>query len=1025
MLNTFYRAVLPEAGSFCLFLLPEARHVWAESIEELVSLTDDYQDRTGVYFGTAAFNANTRKQANVLGLRSLRLDIDAGPEKLAKHGIDEVYATQQDALADSIRFFKTTKLVPSFIVSSGAGLHIYFCFDQDLTPEQWLPLAKALSFKGVQHDYKVDPSVTEDTARILRPPGAIHHFGTAGFADDGDVRVKILKATGKTYGYAEMSELLGAQAPTRKYDTSINDDAISKVEGPPSSAFKVAEKCGALREVAQAGGDVPEPYWRAMLGLVKFTVEGDDVAHEWSQGYDSYDAEATTKKLAAWATGPTTCAEFNKHSSACATCEYKGKVKSPILLGRMTVVEVEALPEELRPAPIAEHKPTGKPWDDAMPKGFAVIPNPSGFTLVHRQKVKAQDEITLQVVEKDVETQVTHEIFWFSHWADAAHSDDAALVTLHKYDDMEHRVKAYNMPISLLASRADLAKKLGEFGIHLTTDKRAQASMEHYAKDQFQRIKNLSRRIKVLDRFGLRIQEDGSMVAVHGSRVIHPDGTIQEAMVGEALRGAATWFSLPIPKSSSGEWDASIWDSHINPKAAQHAAFMRKHYSGEGMAKYQLAFMMGLASPLMAFVTGGYSQGAELPPNGLTVSLYEREGGKGKTTVMHAVALAYGSPENLCKDQNKTGSTDLARIAKLSMLGTMPGCFDEMGRTGDKNAADLISSVANGTGRDRATKDGGLTTSAKWALICLAATNRSQRDMITVGEGESSAVQYRMLELDMNNMPDFDVDARMIFAADWAVVKTECAGALGAVLQRAICALGVEKTNQLVLTCVDRAARLIESDKEDRFQYRALGAMLALQVILTKAGMSMFDTKTMVEEFKTANDAGKDYVKENTLPTDGLELLSRALHDLRANTVVTEKEGNTKGHVMSYARPVGGRIPNQVDARYVAETSLMYVSAEALKKWCADKHIRDAELIHPARTAGILRAIYPSLINMENPLRFAASARFNLLRGMEESTKNMVSCYAFNVHRLAMRVGPELTEALSTDNVVKLASAAA
>lgn len=1011
MLNNFYRAVLPETGSFCLFLLPEARHVWAESIEELVSLTDDYQDRAGVYFGTAAFNANTRKQANVLGLRSLRLDIDAGPEKLAKHGIDEVYATQQDALADSIRFFKTTKLVPSYIVSSGAGLHIYFCFDEDLTPEQWLPLAKALSFKGVQHDYKTDPSVTEDSARILRPPGAIHH---------DDVRVKILKATGKTYGYAEMSELLGAQAPARKYDLSINDDAISKVEGPPSSAFKVAEKCGALREVAQAGGDVPEPYWRAMLGLVKFTVEGDDVAHEWSQGYDSYDSEATTKKLAAWATGPTTCAEFNKHSSACATCEYKGKVKSPILLGRMTVVEVEALPEEIRPVLIPEPKPMGKPWDDALSTGFEVVPNKTGFTLVHHQIVKNAEGDQEKVV-----TLVTHEIFWFSHWADAAHSDDAALVTLHKYDDMEHRVKAYNMPIALLASRADLAKKLGEYGIHLTTDKRAQASMEHYAKDQFQRIKNISRRLKVLDRFGLRIQEDGSMVAVHGSRVIHSDGRIQEAMVGEALRGAAAWFSLPIPKSSNGEWDAGIWDSHINPRAHQHAAFMRKHYSGPGMTKYQLAFMMGLASPLMAFVTGGYSHGAELPPNGLTVSLYEREGGKGKTTVMHAVALAYGSPENLCKDQNKTGSTDLARIAKLSMLGTMPGCFDEMGRTGDKNAADLISSVANGTGRDRATKDGGLTTSAKWSLICLAATNRSQRDMITVGEGESSAVQYRMLELDMNNMPDFDVDARMAFANDWAVVKTECAGAMGAVLQRAICALGVEKTNQLVLTCVDRAARLIESDKEDRFQYRALGAMLALQVILTKAGMAMFDTKTMVEEFKTANDAGKDYVKDNNLPTDGLELLSRALHDLRANTVVTEIDGESRGKVAHYARPVGGRIPNQIDARYVAASSMMYVSAEALKKWCVGKHIRDTELLAPAREALILRPIYQSRVSKINPNKFPAHDKINLLRGMEESTNTLVQCYAFNVHRLALRVGPDLTDALSTDNVVKLASAAA
>jgi hypothetical protein len=1023
MLNTFYRAVLPDAGQFCLFLLPEAHHVWADSIDDLVELTHKYQDRAGVYFGTSAFKTtDNRKQANVLALRALRLDIDAGPEKLAKHGIDAVYATQQDALADSIRFFKATKLLPSYIVSSGAGLHIYFCFDQDLTPEQWLPLAKALSFKGIQQDYKIDPSVTEDSARILRPVGSVHHFGPAGWADDGEVRVKVLKATGKTYGYAEMSELLGAQAPTRKYDTSINDDAISKVEGPPSSAFKIAEKCGALREVVDAGGAVPEPFWRAMLGLVKFTIEGDDAAHEWSQGYDDYDSEATTRKLNAWATGPSTCTEFAKHTTACSTCEHQGKVKSPILLGRMTVVEVADLPDEIRPEPVTfvEPPPTGKPWDGRIPKGFSVTPNKDGFTLIHSQKVKQNDEVAGGMVESIVDTQVTHEIFWFSHWADAEHSGDAAQVVVHKYDDMEHRIKAYIIPIALLASRMDFAKKLGEIGIHLTTDKRAQASMETFAKEQFQRIKNLSRRIKVTDRFGLRILDNGTLVAVHGDKVIYPDGTLQEAMIGPLLRGTVDWYSIPVPKSFSGDWDASVWETHIDPAAHKHVAFMRKHYRHEGMAKYQLAFMLGLASPFMAFVTGGYTEGTALPPNGLSVSLFEKEGGKGKTTLMHAVSLAYGSPENLSKDQNDNGATNLARITKLSMWGTMPACFDEMGRTGEKSAAGLISAVANGTSRERLTKEGALTTSPKWALICLVATNRSQRDMVTVGEGESSAVQYRMLELDMNNMPDFDVDSRMAFARDWATVKRQVAGALGAVIQREICAMGVEKVNELVMSCVDRAARVIVSDKEDRFQYRALGAMMALHVILKKLGMDMFNLKDMVAEFNVANESAKEYILENTLPTDGLELLSRALHDMRANTVVTETHGEGRGRVAHYARAIGNHLPNQVDARFVIDTGMLYVSVEALRKWCAQKHVRDTEMIVAARAALVLRPIYESRVSKTDILKFPANDKINLLRGMQESTNVLVKCYAFNVNRLALKVGPELTSALNQENVVPI-----
>ena len=1012
MLQSFYRALLPDAGHFCLVLLPEARHVWADSIDQLVTLTEKYQDRAGVYFGTAAFQTtDNRKQSNVLALRALRLDIDAGPEKLAKHGIDEVYATQRDALQDSLRFFKATGLAPSYIISSGAGLHIYFCTDEDMTPEQWLPMAKALSFKGVQHDFKVDPSVTEDSARILRPIGAVHH---------DDVHVRVIKATGKVYGVEELRELLGALPPVRKFDLSINDDVKSTFTGPPVNAFKVADKCGALMEVAQSGGDVHEPHWRAMLGLVKHTLDGLSVAHEWSQGYDGYDADSVERKFNAWATGPTTCAEFSKHSNACATCAFQNKVKSPIVLGRMNVEEVAALPPDTIMDPVPEPVPTGHPWDGFIPQGFEVKPTKFGFSLLHHQKVNKKDELTNEITQVMISTAFTSEIFWFSHWADAENSSDAAQVTLHKFDDREHRVKAYEMPIALLASRADLAKKLAEFGIQLTTEKKAQEAMEHYAKSQFQRIKNMSRRVKVNDRFGLRILDDGSLISVHGSKVIFPDGTIQEAMVGPTLRGTADWYDLPIPAEFSGEWGPEVWEDHINPAAMKHVEFMRKHYSGEGMGKYQLAFMLGLASPLMAFVTGGYTKGASLPPNGLSVSLYEREGGKGKTTLMHSTMLAYGNPDSLSKDQNGNGSTDLARIAKLSMWGTMPASFDEMGRTGEKSVANLISAVANGTSREGATKDMGLRASAKWSLICLVSTNRSQRDMITVGEGESSAVQYRMLELDMNNMPDFSEDARNSFARDWAAVKGSSVGGLGAVVQRAICAMGAERANDLVMTCVERASKLIASEKEDRFQYRALGAMLALQLILGKLGMAMFDTKTMVSEFIEANDSAKDYVKENMLPTDGLELLSRALHDLRANTVVTENEGESRGKVAYYARPVGGRIPNQVDARFVASTSMMYVSVDALRKWCADKHIRDTEMIVPAKKALVLRPIYPSRVSKINPEKYPAHDRFNLLRGMEESTASLIPCYAFNVHRLALRVGPEIENALAPDNVIRL-----
>lgn len=178
MLDKFLGDILPPEGYYCLVLLPEGRHLWAESLAELEELANRHSDREGVYYGTAAFQSvANRKQANVLSLQALRLDIDAGPEKLAKHGEDAVYATQKAAVAACAEFFRATQLVPSYLVSSGAGLHVYYCLSQAIDPVTWLDLAKGLSRLGSEHNLKIDPSVTQDSARILRPIGALHKNG--------------------------------------------------------------------------------------------------------------------------------------------------------------------------------------------------------------------------------------------------------------------------------------------------------------------------------------------------------------------------------------------------------------------------------------------------------------------------------------------------------------------------------------------------------------------------------------------------------------------------------------------------------------------------------------------------------------------------------------------------------------------------------------------------------------------------------------------------------------------------------
>lgn len=996
------------------------QHVWVDSLEELEAEVAARADMQGVYYATAAFGGQVspttgltaRTQANVLSRKAYHLDFDAGAAKLEKHGPDEVYASQRDAVKDLMRFIQATRLKPTYVVNSGEGLHVYFCLAEEVPEPVWKRTAGALSKLVTQLGLKQDNACTVDSARILRPIGSLHDNGT---------RVSILSQSDKLWGQDEFMDTVEAQlegptpvAAPKRERKGINDDILT-VQGPPKSIKPIIQKCAAVRKAAKARGNVPEPLWRAMLGVVKHTVEGAKVIHHLSNGHPEYDYDETQAKFDRWQAGPTTCAQFSLYCPLeCGGCSYKGTITSPIQTGAMTVEQVEQLPEEQKPEALKPPKPTGAPWDGCIPAGFTVKPVPSGHLLVWRMPVDVENEEGAKVVQY-VDVPITHDIFWFSSWAGAEHDTDEAQAVMVKWDRTHYR--SYKFDQSLIANQQKLREYLASKSVITSTHKQANRAMEEYTKAQVNRIRDLAQRPKITGRFGLRIQPDGTMVCAQGKYVIYPDGRIQEAMLGSELAELAKFFVLPLPPSGDSMWGAQVWEEHIMPRARRHAEFFRNHYRRPGLEKYQLAAMMVLASPLMAFVTGEYTSGAELPPNGLSISLYSQDGGRGKSTLMKAISLAFAKPTGITTDMNNMGSTDKARIARMTMMGTLPIGLDEMGNVNAKSATELVYAIANGASRQMATQTGGLRMGSTWAFTAMLAANKSQREMLACGSPESPAVQYRMLELDVDRVAEFDTAQRAEFAEHWKDL-TDCAGCLGAVINRAICQLGVEQANKLVMACVNKASERVGADQTARFQYRGLGAAMALHIILKKLGLEMFELDVIVREFRHAHDAAKAFVAENIMPTNGVELMAMMLHDLHDETVVTQEETRRARHVTRYDRPVNGRVPPTVSVRHIINSKRSYVSAEAARKWASERSVSLTKMLHDCKTSNVMGCVYPGFP--------AGSARlFNLLKGMEESSGSMISCYAVEVDRLAQVAGKDYYRELreltgDADNVVEL-----
>lgn len=939
MLEQFYADVLPRSGQYALFLGNTKQHLWAGSIPELVAKTEALiEDGVhGVYFATAGFKTrDNRTQENVQSLRALRLDIDAGEEKYAKHP-DDVYRTQEAALQAFVAFSRATALAPTYVVSSGAGLHVYYCLDTDLEPLQWLPLARGLQRAAVERGLLVDSTVTTDSARVLRPLGTLHHSGA---------EVRALLHAPKTYSPEDLRAVLGVSRFADMAERINQDVADTRdFQGPPVSVNKILPKCAALQHAAH-NHDIAEPYWRAMIGLVKHTVEGDEACHVFSNGYPGYSFEETERKIANWKAGPTTCEEFANHFAGCRECPHWGKLKSPIKLGWMNTEEIKELPPEQQPQITVPAPKPGMPWVDKIESPFYVDALGNLCTKTSMQLEGEGGEKT----EAIVPVPITSTPFWFESWGEFDDDGDTSIVQMALWNGRTTR--RFTMDLSIIASPSDYLKHLAGKGIVLQPDKRAKQAMDDYLKTQLNRIRLLHMRPKYRDRLGMRIEEGGELVAVHGRYVINGDGVITEAMLGGALAKPGGMFEIaPLAGSRERQWGAEVWPT-LRSLAAEHVRFIQHYYADPSLKAFQLTIMAMLASPLMPFVTGQYRRPGPLPANGLTISLYSRSSGKGKTMACKTAMLAFGNPEAMTKSRDDLSATDNNTRRLLSHHGTMPVVMDEMGEMDAKKLARLISAVANAAFKER--MDSRYGSDTPWALVNVLTTNVPARDMIQQARAESSAIQYRMLELDVEDVPKRPEEVAAQFEFELGDLTARAEGALGAFMELLYCRLGVDKLNELVRESVERARSLTGNSQEGRFQWRAMGAVLALQRVLETVGLPIFNQQDLEDTFVAAFHAGNDYIREATMPQSPAEMMALMLSDLRPFTLVTDTETH-RGHnpgVRDIPLNVGG-IPREVKARAVVKGGYTYVSAEAFKDWCHKRGLSHVTLAKDAAKQGV------------------------------------------------------------------------
>lgn len=270
-----------------------------------------------------------RDQGNVVACRSLYDDIDVG-----KPGC---YATRKEAVKAIITFVKASKLPEPLIVSSGGGLHLYWPFNRDLTPQEWQRLANKKRLITKHFGLKVDPAVDIDSARILRPVGSTWrkrgqrtvrclHEGAISDPDDFDALLNdCIERCAITPPSSESAIPSWMQGAKGNLDTLTPDY-------PPTYLATIAEHCAQIRNFKETGADA-EPLWHACAGIAKHCVDGEAKFLEWSAKYKGFVETEAQEKLDNWTAGPTTCERFRAlNESLCQGCTHS--CRSPIALGQ-------------------------------------------------------------------------------------------------------------------------------------------------------------------------------------------------------------------------------------------------------------------------------------------------------------------------------------------------------------------------------------------------------------------------------------------------------------------------------------------------------------------------------------------------------------------------------------------------------------------------------------------------------------------------------------------------------------------
>lgn len=928
--DQFLNAVLPTQGyRFALSSLgvngqpdfkPGQRDFAPGNTADLIAYCAANMHERNSFFAVGGFTGATRNQwgkprrvaEDSQWHRCLRLDIDVGPTK--------DYTDRRAALTDLLGMIQRYQMPQPWIVDSGGGYHVYWSFDRDATLQEWLPWAAQLAAGCEAAGLMADTTATVDASRVLRLPGTPNnkpHYVAA-----GNCPVVSIIQVGVSVPPEQVVHML-PPAPALMGNSMVPASlraAGSEFQAQAHEPYFLADvlrQCPGMNAMVLDGGArAQEPLWKKALDLINKSDDTDDLKYRVAQGvsvgHPSYDPGSFQRK---WQQvreqdyHPPRCLQMERAGlPECASCPYKGKISSPLVLGRPSATPVSSS-QVLQPPPARTAVPpaasmTPTPASSGMPAAAAPL-QPAAvqvgvFLIDTSSKVRVTDgRITSNLLIADgYPTQVIssepdengarkqynkhmldYRLVSVERMLDAGGDRSVVVLGLDRGKDGMVEIEFDNKDISEPRSFFD---KLIAKGLYC--NRRACADfVDKFMVEFMTALQRARAASEISGRCGWSADYKSFVL---GTQLYRDTGSVEHVRTSIAPGEMEGYHAA----GSEVEW-RTAFDICLS-----------------GGADRQCVLALAIAGPLMVF-TG---------LDGILMNAYSPESGVGKSTLCDAALSIWGSPDTLRKDFRDTAN---ATYKLATVTGNMPMVIDEFTNVEGKALSDFVYSITQGREKHRLSSDAKLQAggATRWCLAAITTANNSVHDKLQQYRPDSTAEAARVFEL---RLYPLKVDpTKMGQTKEKLMALSRNYGFLGPRMVSLFLSKPPSYWQQQVMTRIAKWDREASASSGDRFR-SATCALIEIGALLGKAMGFQFDPAGIdaelrkhwtkqVTEFaagqKRPFDFLNGYVLRNTADftvrggIDGQQMLSAHTAPRRfvgESRGMTGKDGKWHGHTV-------------------------------------------------------------------------------------------------------------------------------